>query len=331
MTSENFLEFMKHFEKHAKPTAEHPVLLILDNHCSHISIDVLDYAKEHFITILSFPPHCSHALQPLDRSVFGPLKTYINQAMDNWMRDPQNANKAMTIHVLPAMVSYAFPKAFTPANITAGFRCTGIFPFDRNIFTDVDFMPSSVSDRPLSASDNAVTDVSGAPTEAGTDNPPATPTPADTIQSTLISPEDIRPFARAAARDKTKKPRKSGKSAIYTDTPVKDEIARDCLKKASKSTAAAKDVKKGARKNLLKKFKGRKKPIKKSPEESSEASDEEVSQQMELDMQPSDDDVSDAESEVNVCPAADELQVDDHILVKFTGKKESEIVRGTNS
>jgi len=31
--------------------------------------------------------------------VFDPLEAYINQAMDNWMRDPQNANKAMTIHV----------------------------------------------------------------------------------------------------------------------------------------------------------------------------------------------------------------------------------------
>jgi len=124
MTAENFLEFMKHFELHAKPTAEHPVLMIVDNHSSHISIEVMEYAKDHHIVILSFPPHCSHALQPLDRSVFGPLKAYISQAMDNWMRDPQNANKAMTIHILPAMVAYAFPKAFTPQNITAGFRCT---------------------------------------------------------------------------------------------------------------------------------------------------------------------------------------------------------------
>lgn len=92
---------MKHFELHAKPTAEHPVLLILDNHSSHISIsiEVLEYAKDHHIIIWSFPSDCSHALQPLDRSVFGPLKAYINQAMDNWMRDPQNANKATMIHV----------------------------------------------------------------------------------------------------------------------------------------------------------------------------------------------------------------------------------------
>uniref|UniRef100_A0AAZ1Y0S8 Uncharacterized protein n=1 Tax=Oreochromis aureus TaxID=47969 RepID=A0AAZ1Y0S8_OREAU len=28
--------------------------------------------------MLSFPPHCSHRLQPLDRSVYGPLKRHIN-------------------------------------------------------------------------------------------------------------------------------------------------------------------------------------------------------------------------------------------------------------
>lgn len=136
MTSENFLEFMKEF----KPTTKHPVLLILDNHSSHISLGV----GPKDITILSFPPHCSHALQPLYRSVFCPLKAYMNQAMDNWMWDPQNANTAMSIHVLPAMVAYAF----TPANITAGFRCTGIYPFDRNVFRDQHFTPSTVSSKP---------------------------------------------------------------------------------------------------------------------------------------------------------------------------------------
>ena len=326
ITSENFLEFMKHFEKHAKPTVEPPVLLILDNQCSHISIDILDYAKDHFITILS------HAIQPLDRSVFGPFKTYMNQAMDNWMRDPQNANKAMTIHMLPAMVSYAFPKAFTPTNIVAGFRCTGIFPYDRNIFTDVDFMPSSVSDRPLSTSGDSIYDVTNAESETLVEVPPTTPgTPSTSgmVPVTVVTPEDIRPFARAAPRDKSKKQRKSGKSAIYTDTPVKNAVALESVKKASKSRtktkAAATEKNSGkktvAKRNLLKKLGAQKKPVNNNDEyESSDASDKEMLKKMEEDMGPSDDDVSIAESEANVCPDITELQADDHILVKFTGR-----------
>jgi len=51
-------------------------------------------------------------------------------------------------------------------------------------------------------------------------------------------------------------------------------------------------------------------------------SDEEVLKQ---DMEQSDDNVSDAESEENLCPDIGELQIDDHILVKFTGKYYSEL------
>ena len=65
------LLFMKHFVKTVKVNIEHPVLLSLDNHYSHLAIDVLDYCKDNGVVVLSFPPHCSYKLQPLDRTVFG--------------------------------------------------------------------------------------------------------------------------------------------------------------------------------------------------------------------------------------------------------------------
>ena len=73
MEPETFLLFMKHFVKTFKVNIEHPFLLLLDNHYSHLAIDVLDYCKDNGVVLLSFPPHCSHKLQPLDRTVFGPL------------------------------------------------------------------------------------------------------------------------------------------------------------------------------------------------------------------------------------------------------------------
>nr|XP_047122952.1 MFS-type transporter clz9-like [Hydra vulgaris] len=62
-----------------------PVLLLLDNHENHVSIVCLDLVKENSQTMLSFPPHCSHKLQPLDWSVYWPLKRYYNAACDNWI------------------------------------------------------------------------------------------------------------------------------------------------------------------------------------------------------------------------------------------------------
>ena len=100
MTSDNFTMFIKPFAQHAKPSQDRKVFPLLDNHDSHISIDTLNFAKDNSIVMLSFPPHCSHKLQPLDRSVFGPLKKYINSSQDAWMRNhPVNT---MTIYDIPA-------------------------------------------------------------------------------------------------------------------------------------------------------------------------------------------------------------------------------------
>ena len=86
MTAGNFCLFLEHFEAHVKPSTEIPVLLLLVNHHSHIAVNILNFAKNSGVVMLSFPPHCSHKLQPLDRTVFGPLKRNIANSMDSWLR-----------------------------------------------------------------------------------------------------------------------------------------------------------------------------------------------------------------------------------------------------
>jgi hypothetical protein len=86
-------------------------------------------------------------LQPLDRSVFGPIKKAINASCDSWMRS--NAAKTMTIYDIPGIVKTSVEIAVTGKNITSGFVVTGIWPLNTNIFTEEDFLPSQVTDRPL--------------------------------------------------------------------------------------------------------------------------------------------------------------------------------------
>lgn len=76
MKAEQFEKFLKHFAKHSRPSKDSKVLLLLDNHASHLSITGLDYCKEHGIILLALPPHTTNKLQPLDRSVFGPIKKF---------------------------------------------------------------------------------------------------------------------------------------------------------------------------------------------------------------------------------------------------------------
>ncbi len=147
MKDMHFVDFLKHFSEHTKCSKEKPCLLLLDNHESHLSVDGLNYAKENGIIMLSFPPHCSHRLQPLDRSVYGPLKRHINSACDAWMRN--NPGKTMSIYDIPGIVAIAYPPAEMPLNIQAGFRVAGVQPYNRDVFLDTEFAPSYVTDRPI--------------------------------------------------------------------------------------------------------------------------------------------------------------------------------------
>lgn len=120
--------------------------MILDNHSSHLSIEGLEFAKQNGIIMVSFPPHCSHKLQPLDLSVFGPLKKRTVSALQNWLRN--HPGQSMTMYDLPRVVVEAWNNSLVGRNITVGFQKAGIFPFNRDVFSEGDYAPSSVTDRP---------------------------------------------------------------------------------------------------------------------------------------------------------------------------------------
>ena len=57
-------------------TLLNPWLLMMDDHTSYVSIDGINFAKANGILLVTFPPHCGHKLQPLDSTIYGPLKKY---------------------------------------------------------------------------------------------------------------------------------------------------------------------------------------------------------------------------------------------------------------
>ncbi|KAF2902807.1 hypothetical protein ILUMI_03378 [Ignelater luminosus] len=89
--------------QHIKPSEEKPVLLLLDNHDSHLSIEALDYFKANGVTVLPFPPHCRRKLQPLDRSVYGPLKKVsgISPLNENIFPDSEFSGSYVTDRPMP--------------------------------------------------------------------------------------------------------------------------------------------------------------------------------------------------------------------------------------
>ena len=170
-------------------TVQSPALAILDNHESHLSVEVLDYAKEHGMIMLSFPPHCSHMMQPLDKTVFGPFKKYYAAAMKGWMSD--NKGRPLGIYNVPSLVAQAYPKAMTPENITAGFRATGIFPHDRNVFPPDAYLPAQTTDRP----DPTVTEQAGSapPVPAPVSGTGAAETSNSTVEPSVLPGPPVMP------------------------------------------------------------------------------------------------------------------------------------------
>ena len=143
MTAELFVEVIHHFIKYTCSSKSNPTLLLYDNHESHLSIQCLDLTKDNGVTILTLPPHCSEKIQPLDVAVFSSFKTYYNAAVKSWL--DSHLGTPFTIYQIAYCVKTAWGRSMTPQNIIAGFRKTGIFPYDKEIFTDADFLPSYIT------------------------------------------------------------------------------------------------------------------------------------------------------------------------------------------
>lgn len=153
ITSETFLKWMEFFVAQVRPSENQKCLLILDNHSSHRSIQVLDYASQNHITILSVPPHTTHKLQPLDVSVYGPFGVYFEAEIDKWQKS--HPAQHVTFFEIGRIFNNAYLKAATPSNAIKGFEKTGIAKCDMGVFTEADFLPADVTN--IETDDNDVT------------------------------------------------------------------------------------------------------------------------------------------------------------------------------
>jgi hypothetical protein len=221
MTSGNFVKVLEHVVKFTGSSTENPIILIMDNHESHIALDSIIFAKDHGINIVTLPPHASNKTQPLDLSVFGPHKSCFNSAANAWMLS--HPGKTITIYQMAQLMGDAWMKAASPTNITAGFRMYGIWPLDRNVFSSESYLPSSVTDRPLQnqqQSDERSTSAPSTPTAAASDQDNSyaagqqsglsqpsdeqqTPTPTETPEpassrsnSSFVSPQQFRGYPK---------------------------------------------------------------------------------------------------------------------------------------
>ncbi|GBO46976.1 hypothetical protein AVEN_199426-1, partial [Araneus ventricosus] len=187
MTKELFPTVLQHIKEHTRSDIDNPILLLIDNHKSHISIEAITYAKENGIVLLSFPPHCSHRLQPLDVAVYGACKVSFN----DWLLNHP------------------------------GFKKTGIFPLNRPAFGEDDFFCSYITDHEYPGCNTTETEDCTVINEDLQENELQDEDHTEQLQPT--TPESVRPYPKAVFKKK-KNLRKKAKSTVYTSTPEKRRI-----------------------------------------------------------------------------------------------------------
>lgn len=110
ITSAIFLDWLKIHFVPRKPLGK--VLLLLDGHSTHCnSVEMLEYAEQNDIVLLSMPSHTSHYLQPLDRAVFKSLKAHFYEQCRLWLN--QNPSRRITRLSFGLLLNKAWGKAAT--------------------------------------------------------------------------------------------------------------------------------------------------------------------------------------------------------------------------
>ncbi|XP_072389935.1 uncharacterized protein [Diabrotica undecimpunctata] len=145
MNTPTFIKYLDHFKKHTSLTEENPVLLILDNHVSHTSLQTVLFAKDNFIHLSSLPTRSSHKTQPIDRAFFKPLKAYYESIADSCTSS--HPEQVLSIYHVTGLFFTTFTKTATIDIARDGFRSTGIYPQEKKLFSGVDCMPAEVTEQ----------------------------------------------------------------------------------------------------------------------------------------------------------------------------------------
>jgi len=239
-----FLIWLEFFVEVVRPTPDKKIILVLDNHESHKYYPALKYATDNHIIFVSFALHTTHKIQPLDVSLFGPIKRFYEQEINIFQNN--YSGRIINQYDVAKIFCPAYLKGATPHNAVSGFKCTGIWPFNPTIFGDEEFAPASVTDRPLENS--AVTSTSEVNENEVNEVPSpeasnlesdlvrtldtyqfetmvatTSSTPQQSIKNcTNVSPTDNRPIPTIDLMKMSTRKRKTQRAEVLTTTPVKN-------------------------------------------------------------------------------------------------------------
>ncbi|CAI6353666.1 unnamed protein product [Macrosiphum euphorbiae] len=127
MVSSTFYEYVSNgfFPWLIKNNIQFPVILFLDGHKSHLSLELTEFCAANKIILYCLPPNSTNIMQPCDVAIFKPLKASWKSVVGKNKRSGNPITKTN-------FVNY-FKEAFNSvktSSITNGFRKCGLYPFN---------------------------------------------------------------------------------------------------------------------------------------------------------------------------------------------------------
>ena len=158
INSDLFMKWFEFFLANIPPTR--PVLLIMDGHGTHMSIELIELAQSSDVHLLCLPSHTTHVLQPLD---VGAFKGNWSKACSKYLA--ANPGRVITSDKLASLIADAWPLSLTTLNIMSGFKKTGIYPINPSEVTDRQLAPSKLFEQPSTKSSQDADLASDSPTK----------------------------------------------------------------------------------------------------------------------------------------------------------------------
>ncbi|GJQ85145.1 hypothetical protein Trydic_g9088 [Trypoxylus dichotomus] len=191
---------------------------MLDNHVTHISLEIYEFWRENYIMLFAIPTHTSKSSSTLKFDVL-------------W-----DSSKSFAIFNEPGLFSQAYITVATMDKRIYELRAVGIFPFNPNKFTGEGFTPVQkvqelvLQDEPpnreksldLSSPQSPATSTNIYEPTPATDAEIPEATLSISADTSLVKFSDIAPVPRKILKSVTKERKtKEQQSEIWTSTPMK--------------------------------------------------------------------------------------------------------------
>ncbi|KAG8259747.1 hypothetical protein J6590_008782 [Homalodisca vitripennis] len=165
----------------------------------------------------------------------GSIKTYYSEYIRQWLRQ---SNRPLGPYDTAELFGKAYLQCQTASIAVKGFSETGIFPCNRTVFSDVDFLPSTPAIRdephedlalPSTSTKNPALPNTSSEDHAITGTSSELPNLANTCSNICVSPHDIMPLP-PMKRKTSNKGRKPSSCAVFTSSPYKQQLEESLSK-----------------------------------------------------------------------------------------------------